>query len=220
MIEAIRPDTHFTKVGWLKITVNFETKTGKTYSQRQLKNRWDALKKEWKTWKKLKGEDTNLGWNLIKEPLIHQMIGERVVPEAKKFRTSSIDPKFERKLDQMFMRIVITGDKAWTPSSVKWDVTLMKTIKKRKTPEAGTSHFKIAMKKSSKKIGEAVRLSTTSSLTHVMDPYGILQAIKVLDNLSEEVPKASLLYFFSLKLLINKDKRTVFLSINPKIRAW
>ncbi|MBA0754819.1 hypothetical protein Gogos_021561 [Gossypium gossypioides] len=53
-----------------------------------------------------------------------------------------------------------------------------------------------------------------------MDPYGILQAIKVLDNLSEEVPKASSLYFFSLKLLINKDKRTVFLSINPKIRVW
>ncbi|MBA0639903.1 hypothetical protein Goklo_022900 [Gossypium klotzschianum] len=43
---------------------------------------------------------------------------------------------------------------------VKWDVTLMKTIKKRKTPEAGTSHFKIGMKKSSKKIGEAVRLSS------------------------------------------------------------
>ncbi|KAK5818685.1 hypothetical protein PVK06_023629 [Gossypium arboreum] len=40
-----------------------------------------------------------------------------VVPEAQKFRTLSIDPKFERKLDQMFMRIVITGDKAWTPSS-------------------------------------------------------------------------------------------------------
>ncbi|MBA0875632.1 hypothetical protein Goshw_013178 [Gossypium schwendimanii] len=27
-------------------------------------------------------------------------------------------------------------------------------------------------------------------------------------------------YIFSLKLLINKDKRTVFLSINSKIRAW
>ncbi|MBA0715845.1 hypothetical protein Golax_014726, partial [Gossypium laxum] len=43
------------------------------------------------------------------------------------------------------------------------------------------------------------------SLTPVMDPYGIRQAIKVLDSLSEEVPKASPLYFSSLKLLINKD---------------
>ncbi|MBA0710946.1 hypothetical protein Golax_010192, partial [Gossypium laxum] len=46
----------------------------------------------------------------------------------------------------------------------------------------------------------------TSNLTHVMDPYDIPQAVKVLDSMSEEVPKASLLYFFSLKLLLNKDK--------------
>ncbi|MBA0630580.1 hypothetical protein Godav_002662 [Gossypium davidsonii] len=41
----------------------------KAYSQRQLKNMWDALKKEWKAWKKLKGEDTGLGWNPIKRTI-------------------------------------------------------------------------------------------------------------------------------------------------------
>ncbi|MBA0642954.1 hypothetical protein Goklo_027284, partial [Gossypium klotzschianum] len=57
--------------------------------------------------------DTGLGWNPIK----------RTVDasddwwENQKFRTSSIDPKFEGKLDQMFMGIVATGDKAWAPSS-------------------------------------------------------------------------------------------------------
>ncbi|MBA0550908.1 hypothetical protein Golob_021817 [Gossypium lobatum] len=45
---------------------NFEKEKGKAYSQRQLKNRWDALKKEWKAWKKLKSEDTGLWWNPIK----------------------------------------------------------------------------------------------------------------------------------------------------------
>nr|KJB74551.1 hypothetical protein B456_012G085400 [Gossypium raimondii] len=59
----------------------------------------------------------------------------------------------------------------------------------------------------------------TSSLTPVMDPYGIPQAVKVLDSMSEEVSEASSLYFFALKLLLNKDKRIMFLSINPKIRA-
>ncbi|MBA0874730.1 hypothetical protein Goshw_021178 [Gossypium schwendimanii] len=39
-----------------------------------------------------------------------------------------------------------------------------------------------------------------------MDPYGIPQAVKVLDSISEEVPEASPLYFFSLKLLLIKDK--------------
>ncbi|MBA0667879.1 hypothetical protein Goklo_000892, partial [Gossypium klotzschianum] len=37
----------------------------------------------------------------------------------------------------------------------------------------------------------------TSILTPVMDPYDIPQAIKVLNSMLEEVPEASLLYFFS-----------------------
>ncbi|MBA0650011.1 hypothetical protein Goklo_017502 [Gossypium klotzschianum] len=45
---------------------NFEKETCKAYSQRQHKNRWDVLKKEWKAWKKLKDGDTGLGWNPIK----------------------------------------------------------------------------------------------------------------------------------------------------------
>lgn len=59
----------------------------------------------------------------------------------------------------------------------------------------------------------------TSSLTPAMDPYGIQKAIKELNSLLEEVPKTSLLYFFSLKLLLNKDKRIVFLSLSPQIRV-
>ncbi|KAL1178030.1 hypothetical protein V6Z11_A03G070400 [Gossypium hirsutum] len=101
--------------------INFEKETGKAFSQRQLKNRWDALKKEWKAWKKLKGEDTGLGWNPIKRTVDTSddwwESRLKVVPEAQKFRTSGIDPEFEGKLDQMFMGIVATGDKAWTPSS-------------------------------------------------------------------------------------------------------
>ncbi|MBA0758024.1 hypothetical protein Gotri_021058 [Gossypium trilobum] len=44
------------------------------------------------------------------------------------------------------------------------------------------------------------------SLTPAMDPYDILQVVKVLDSMIEEVSEASLLYFFSLKLLLNKEK--------------
>ncbi|MBA0753413.1 hypothetical protein Gogos_021024 [Gossypium gossypioides] len=46
ILKGNRPGTHFTNNGWLKIMTNFEKETGKAYSQRQLKNRWDALKKE------------------------------------------------------------------------------------------------------------------------------------------------------------------------------
>ncbi|MBA0648125.1 hypothetical protein Goklo_015906 [Gossypium klotzschianum] len=65
---------------------NFDKETIKAYSQRQLKNRWDAFKKEWKAWKKLKCRDTSLGWNPIKRTVD--------APddwcEAQKFRTSGI----------------------------------------------------------------------------------------------------------------------------------
>ncbi|KAK5802680.1 hypothetical protein PVK06_030294 [Gossypium arboreum] len=260
ILKGNRPGTHFTKDGWLKIMTNFEKETGKAYSQRQLKNRWDALKKEWKAWKKLKGEDTALGWNPIKGTVDTSddwwESRLKVVPEDQKFRTSGIDPEFEGKLDQMFIGIVATGDKAWAPSSgtlrsdffedvnneipeenedenvgndvhilndvqISNDVHIDRNGQKRKPPEISSSHFKPGRKKSLKQIGGAARLSSqteklcnaadnmsqaTSSLTPVMDPYGIPQAVKVLDSMAEEVPEASPLYFFSLKLLLNKDK--------------
>ncbi|KHG01569.1 hypothetical protein F383_22465 [Gossypium arboreum] len=47
---------------------------------------------------------------------------------------------------------------------------------------------------------------TTCSLTPAMNPYGIPQVVKVLDNMLKGVLEASPLYFFSPKLLLNKDK--------------
>ncbi|XP_052490426.1 L10-interacting MYB domain-containing protein [Gossypium raimondii] len=243
ILNGNRPGTHFTRGGWLKIMTNFEKETGKGFSQRRLKNRWDALKKEWKAWKKLKGEDTGLGWNPIKRTVdaSDEWWESRlqVVPEAKNFRTSGIDPEFERKLDKMFMGIVATGDKVWAPSSGTLPTDFFEDVnneipeenmrndsKKKKNPEVSSSHFKTERKKSSKQIGGAARLSSqieklckaadnmsqaTSSLTPVMDPFGIPQAVKMLDSMSEEVPEASLLYFFALRLLLNKDKRIMFL---------
>ncbi|MBA0759609.1 hypothetical protein Gotri_022467, partial [Gossypium trilobum] len=35
---------------------------------------------------------------------------------AQNFRTLGIDPEFEGKLDQMFIGIAATGDKAWAPA--------------------------------------------------------------------------------------------------------
>nr|KJB15329.1 hypothetical protein B456_002G171600 [Gossypium raimondii] len=244
ILKGNRPGTHFTKDGWLKIMTNFEKETGKGFHKDNLKIGGMPSKKNGK-----------LGRNLKAKIL--------VVPEAIKFRTSDIDPEFEGKLDQMFMAIVATGDKAWAPSSgtlrsdffedvnneipeeseeenmrndvhISNDVQIDGNGQKRKNPEMSSSHFKTGRKKSSKQIRVAARLSSQieklcnatdnmsqakSSLTSVMDPYGIPQAVKMLDSMSEEVPEASSLYFFALRLLLNKDKRIMFLSINPKIRA-
>nr|KJB67002.1 hypothetical protein B456_010G169700 [Gossypium raimondii] len=101
------------------------------------------------------------------------------------------------------------------------DVQIDGNGQQRKNPEISSPHFKTRRKKSSKQIGGTARLSSqidklynaadnmsqaTSSLTLVIDPYGIPQAVKMLDSMSEEVPEARPRYFFTLKLFLNKDK--------------
>ena len=58
-----RPSTHFMKLGWDNLILNFNKATGREYGKLQLKNKWDALKNDWKLWKQLIGKETGLGWN-------------------------------------------------------------------------------------------------------------------------------------------------------------
>ncbi|KHG01180.1 Serine--tRNA ligase [Gossypium arboreum] len=114
------------------------------------------------------------------------------------------------------------------------DVHIDGNNQKRKTLEISTSQFKTGRKKSSKQIGGAakcpVKLKNYTiqltiwakpySLTPSMDPYGIPQVVKVLDSMLDEVPEVSPLYFFSLKLLLNKDKRTMFYQLIPRLELY
>lgn len=58
-----RPNTHLNKDEWENVLSNFHKETGKNYTKKQLKNKWDALKEQWKLWKDLKGKETGLGWD-------------------------------------------------------------------------------------------------------------------------------------------------------------
>ncbi|PPE01705.1 hypothetical protein GOBAR_DD01287 [Gossypium barbadense] len=171
ILKGNRPGTHFTKDGWLKIMTNFKKETGKSFSQRQLKNRWDALKKEWKAWKKLKGEDTGLGWNLIKRTV------------------DASDDWWERKLDQMFMGIVATGDKPWAPSSGTFRTDFFEDVTNEIPEENEEENMRndvhilndVHISNDVQIDGNADNMSqATSSLTLVMDPYGIPQAVKMM----------------------------------------
>ncbi|KAK8600150.1 hypothetical protein V6N12_050008 [Hibiscus sabdariffa] len=120
----------------------------------------------------------------------------------------------------MFRVIVAIGDKAWAPSSgilptdfVEHDGN--KTLDEIEEVNAIGSDGN----NESPEIHATDNMShATSRLTPAMDPFGIQRAIKILDELSEEVPKASELYFFALNLMVNKEKRTMFLSIDHEIR--
>ncbi|KAL4311380.1 hypothetical protein GQ457_01G014020 [Hibiscus cannabinus] len=170
-----RLGTHFKREGWVKIVNNFEKETGKPYTQKQLKNKWDLLKKEWNLWKKLKEKDIGLGWNPIKRTVdaFDDWWESRlkVVPEAQRFRFACIDPELEDKLNQMFKGIVATGNKAWAPSSGimptdfiehGYNETLEEIEEENEVevvPMLRHSILKNEKKKSSKQIGGAAKLS-------------------------------------------------------------
>ena len=57
-----RPHTHFNKIGWDNMVINFRRRSGRIYDYKQLKNRRETLKTQYKAWKKLLME-IGLGWD-------------------------------------------------------------------------------------------------------------------------------------------------------------
>jgi hypothetical protein len=55
--------------GWKNVIDKFSEKIGKQYCYKQLKNKWDSLKKEWNIWKRLIGKETGLGWDPMKKTI-------------------------------------------------------------------------------------------------------------------------------------------------------
>lgn len=284
-----RRGTYFKKEGWSRLVANFNKETGKEYEKSQLKNRWDLLKKEWKLWKQLKGNDTCLGWDPNKNNIdTSEAWWEKklkLMPEATKFKNGGIDPELENKLDWMFQGI--NDDVTFTPTfglpsidgtdddeppkveveevvAVE-DIQMSKKAmgehfnemdnhcmeqnpqahsesehqsepphQKKRSPESDSSHLNKGKEKVPKLVGRVSKLSrqidrlcsaaesmsTATSAKITFEPYNIPEAIRMLDNMEEEVPKMSQLYFFATKLFIDKDKRTVFMSLSSDIRAW
>ncbi|XP_040374674.1 L10-interacting MYB domain-containing protein-like [Rosa chinensis] len=116
-----RPNTHFNPEGWVNIINNFCNETGKEYTRKQMKNKWDSLKDHWKLWKDLKGKETGLGWDHKRQTIDASDEWWRLKIEKNKeygkLKKKGIAPDFEDKLDKMFMGISATGQHAYSPSS-------------------------------------------------------------------------------------------------------
>ncbi|KAG2667377.1 hypothetical protein I3760_15G111300, partial [Carya illinoinensis] len=114
-----RPGTHFNKVGWKNVVNKFSEKVGKEFNYKQLKNKWDSLKKDWNIWTKLVGKETGLGWDPVKKTVdaTDEWWAKKLqeIPEAAKFRNAGL--AHISKLDIMFRGITATGEGAWAPSS-------------------------------------------------------------------------------------------------------
>ncbi|KAJ9181913.1 hypothetical protein P3X46_005956 [Hevea brasiliensis] len=119
---GMRPGTHFTKQGWKYVIKHFQKESGLNFTKKQLKNKWDGSKKEWKIWKALIAEETELGWDTKRQTLdaSDSWWDEKikVMPAAKKFRYMGIEPELCAKYDVLFMDMGATGICAWTSSVI------------------------------------------------------------------------------------------------------
>nr|GMD88212.1 Myb/SANT-like DNA-binding domain protein [Ipomoea batatas] len=105
---------------WKEIKEQFEATAKRKIAHRSLKNKWDAMKKEWRTWKQLKREETCLGW----DPSTHKISGsdewwEKKIkenPKYKKFRNKSIDPAMDDLWSKLFEDSYANGEGCVAPT--------------------------------------------------------------------------------------------------------
>ncbi|KAK2640044.1 hypothetical protein Ddye_027839, partial [Dipteronia dyeriana] len=67
VVKGNRPGTYFDKIGWVNVVKIFKEITGRDYDKKQLKNKWDSLKTDWKLWSSLLHKETGIGWDPAKK---------------------------------------------------------------------------------------------------------------------------------------------------------
>ncbi|KAH7667086.1 Myb/SANT-like domain-containing protein, partial [Dioscorea alata] len=112
-----RPHMHFTKEGWKNVISKFVARTGVSYNHKQLKNRWDSLKKEFSIWAKLVEHQTWLGWDPVKRTVIaSDDWWERQRQENLEYlKWRNEGPKFLDMMEICFKYVVATGYMALVP---------------------------------------------------------------------------------------------------------
>nr|GMC63051.1 Myb/SANT-like DNA-binding domain protein [Ipomoea batatas] len=93
---------------WKEIKEEFEAPTKRKIANRSLKNKWDAMKKEWRTWKQLKREETGLRW----DPSTHKISGsdEWWEKKIKLFEEENRESEQENRTRQGFEDMLYSQD--------------------------------------------------------------------------------------------------------------
>ncbi|XP_028801409.1 uncharacterized protein LOC114756633 [Neltuma alba] len=119
IVHKERQGTSFTRPGWLKIEKNFRERSGKMYDRKQLKNRFDVLRKDWKLWEKLMSGETGIGYDAATNRVLasDEWWQRKILvdPNFKKFRHQGL--MFASDLMRIFKDVVASGEYAYAPSA-------------------------------------------------------------------------------------------------------
>ncbi|KAK9681958.1 hypothetical protein RND81_10G039800 [Saponaria officinalis] len=107
-----RPNTHFIKIGWDNVVNNFQRRTKRKYVQKQLKNKWESLKNQYKAWNQLICTETGLEWDHDKRTVDADDAWweekVKVNPEIASFQHGGIENLTEMEI--MFSKTFVTGN--------------------------------------------------------------------------------------------------------------
>ncbi|KAL6546189.1 hypothetical protein OROMI_021910 [Orobanche minor] len=103
-----RPGSHFNKIGWANIEKNINDRTGKVFDKKQLKNKWDYMKKEWKLYDRLMRIESGIGWDPDRKNCL------MCDKDLTKFRDRNLE-MFQSHYEPLFRDSVAVGDKTRAP---------------------------------------------------------------------------------------------------------
>ncbi|KAK1408456.1 hypothetical protein QVD17_40246 [Tagetes erecta] len=111
-----RPGTHFNKLGWENIEKTMYEKTGKTLEKKQIKNKWDSMKKEWKLYDRLMRLETGIGGTRSFIDASPEWWEEKIKVDKDfaKFKGVNLDI-FDTHYAPLFRDSVAVGDQTMTP---------------------------------------------------------------------------------------------------------
>ncbi|KAI3507110.1 hypothetical protein L1887_21878 [Cichorium endivia] len=120
-----RPGTHFNKVGWENLEKYMKEETGKAFDRKQLKNKWDNMKKDWKLYDRLMRLETGIGGSRSVLDASPEWWEEKIKvdKEFAKFRDTNLDI-YQTHYAPLFSDAVAVGDRTMTPGQFQNDSNL------------------------------------------------------------------------------------------------
>ncbi|KAI3763791.1 hypothetical protein L2E82_13788 [Cichorium intybus] len=119
-----RPGSHFNKVGWSNIEKKIKEKTGKSFDKKQLKNKWDNMKKDWKLYDRLMRSESGIGWDSVRNTIDapNEWWDEKIKgdKDLAKFRNTNLYI-YQKYYEPLFRDSVAVGDKTRAPSEFQND---------------------------------------------------------------------------------------------------